>query len=292
MPRDTPDASRPCRVETEENVTIKTSVVAAAGFVVAAMALTAPIRASIPGSTLVIPGSKTVLWVFAHPDDETLAAAGAIHEHEEAGKRNIVIVVDGGAGTWVCNDMGLSDLGCVVARRYESRVAIASLGVVPSDIHHWGWMYDDPSGWNRYDVEAALDDFITNHLGLGPGQVSLKGHSPNDHYEDHPNGSPAHREIGRALQNMNTRSLNRFTDVRYYRIGHLYGAFTCGTPGEGRARYLSNHWHAVKKVAMSEYQQTSWYAGRYGIAGRSVAGLWSMVANPNTPECWERPEDL
>jgi LmbE family N-acetylglucosaminyl deacetylase len=244
--------------------------------------------AAIPGSTPILPGSKTALWVFAHPDDETLAAAGAIHEHEEAGIRNIVIVVDGGAGTFVCGNLAFTDAQCVAARRYESRVAIASLGVASMDIHHLGW-----ANWSSEALVNWLDDFIVHNLNLLPNQVSLKGHSPADHYAPYgAGGHPVHRRVASALQQMNTRGQRRFTDVRYYRIGHLYDEFTCGSPGEGRARFLTPHWHALKTVAMSEYQQQAQTAQRYGIGGLSVVAQWARVADPSTPECWERPSDI
>lgn len=243
--------------------------------------------ASIPGTMPARPSGSPVLWVFAHPDDETLAAGGAIHEHEEAGRRNIVVIVAGGRGSDACKKRGLNAAQCVAARRYESRVAITALGVHPHDIHHLGW-----DNWTISQLVPWLDRFIVEKLGLSPGQVSLKGHSPNDYYNETRGGHPVHRRVASALQTMNTRAVNAVSDVRYYRIGHLYGAFTCGVRGQGRARVLTPHWHAVKMVAASEYQQSDLAAGRYGIGGLSVPTLWEQVANPLTPECWERPDDL
>jgi LmbE family N-acetylglucosaminyl deacetylase len=254
--------------------------------------------------------------VFAHPDDETLAAAREIHDHQASGQRNVIVLLTDGAMSGVRtvlwpeleNDDLVRQEKCRQARLLESAAALGAQGIGPNDVVRYGY---NEGGFTVADVKSKLVALTNN----SPYQVRLKGHSPCDSYGAGLGGNSDHRKIAKALYELYANG--GYQDVRFYRIGHFAGAFRCGHNGNGHAVRLSEHEWEIKQKARAEYSYpvdldvwnwghgTRWNyehtqesvveavwleTGRYGIAALSVPDMWALTETQ--PECKDFPSEV
>ena len=94
---------------------------------------------------------RTVLGIFAHPDDESLACGGTLARLADAGARVVVMCASRGEAGSICDPSLVPDgdsLGCVRAR--ELREAAAILGVAEVIL------LDHPDGDLRWDHVPEL----------------------------------------------------------------------------------------------------------------------------------------
>jgi LmbE family N-acetylglucosaminyl deacetylase len=109
------------------------------------------------GARLPLAG-RTVLGIFAHPDDESLACGGTLARLADAGARVIVLCATRGEAGSI-SDPALvpnGDLGCV--RERELRDAAAVLGVAEVII------LDHPDGDLRWDDVSELHEEIVDAI--------------------------------------------------------------------------------------------------------------------------------
>jgi N-acetyl-1-D-myo-inositol-2-amino-2-deoxy-alpha-D-glucopyranoside deacetylase len=101
---------------------------------------------------------RTVLAIFAHPDDESIACGGTLARLADAGARVILLCASRGEAGSI-SDPALvpdGDLGCVRAR--ELRDAAAVLGVAEVLV------LDHPDGELRWDDVTELHDEIVSAI--------------------------------------------------------------------------------------------------------------------------------
>jgi len=172
-----------------------------------------------------------ILFVFAHPDDETLAAGVAIAEHVAAGHDVAVAWLTRGEGSGVLaalNGQAVSawwgvlhvpvDEGYAVlsagdladAREREAGVAVdalvSDLGAVTrfrGDLPDGGVTHDDA----LMSIRAIADTFAP-----GTVAVRLKSHTHAGALDEHPD----HVAIGSAVRTLQATEPGRFGDCRFY----------------------------------------------------------------------------
>lgn len=206
----------------------------------------------------------TVYWLFAHPDDETLAAGAALAEHNAAGLYNIVVFLTRGEATGVCPQIGLNEAQCIQARINESAAATSDVSVDRVD----RWSYAD-GGLTSANVRSVIDHYVSLH---DPSEdIRFKGHSPNDTYAGLTGGHPDHKAIGDAL--VFKYNQGAVDDLRMYCLGHLFGeSYHCGA-----ARVNPTAYQTAKRAAIAEYQYVNHSIGRYGIGYQSVPGAFDAA---------------
>lgn len=164
----------------------------------------------------------TVLFAFAHPDDETLAAGVAIAEHIAAGHDVHVLCLTTGLGSGVLevlNGTGvnawwglqhnpaaegyepLTEEQFVAARRAELAAAVNCLG--PVTVHLADLIAVTPATV-QLAIESCADAIATT------GPILLKTHS--HLVETHPD----HIAAGLAAVNLKATQPSRFGDLRHY----------------------------------------------------------------------------
>jgi LmbE family N-acetylglucosaminyl deacetylase len=260
--------------------------------------------------------ASPIYWVFAHPDDETLAAAGALQKRQIDGQRNVVVFLTDGPLTSVRsvlwptleNDDRTRQQKCRQARILESTAALAVQGVESENIVRFGYA----------EGQFTVADVKTKLLKLAhdsANRLRFNGHSPCDTYGSNLGGHEDHRKIAKALYELYAQKA--ISDVGFYRIGHLDGAFKCGANNQGHRVHLSRRERSIKLAARSEYvypvdfEHWSWRrgtrwnyehtqaavvaavaanTGRYGIAGLSVPQMWKAVERQ--PECEDFPDEV
>lgn len=211
-------------------------------------------------------GTTHTFWVFAHPDDETLAAAGAMVEQGDAGRHTVLILTNGEA-TGVRRSMDLSEAEVSKARQQEAKSALEHVGI--TDVRFAGL----PDGGLTTDmVVEYLRPLLT---GTGAGVVAVRGHTPLDEYVGDC-GHADHCAVGEALVQLYREEL--IDDLELYRLGHLFGG-----PLGGTCRPLTPEQSRVKQAMRSEYALQDPASGRLGIGGESVPTAWRRTEG--APEC-------
>jgi LmbE family N-acetylglucosaminyl deacetylase len=210
-------------------------------------------------------------WIFAHPDDETLAAAAAMIESQQAGVRNVVVIVSSGENTITRQRLGLTNAQVKAARQAESTAALSLIGI--SDIRYVGL----PEGTLTPQV---ISDLVDSLLKEGGKDALFRGHSPYDSYAGLQCGHMDHCAIGRGL--LAAWQDGRINNLVFYRISHLFDgkrSATCLalTPAEQATKRQMADAYALYKPAI----------GRYGIAVQSVPGAWYKARTE--PECTDLP---
>ena len=213
------------------------------------------------------PALPTVYWIFAHPDDETLAAGGALSRSQAAGYRNVVIIVSTGENTAVRSRLGWTRDQIIAARTAELKAAMAVLAI--QDLRLLGV----PDG---QVTTAQVSDLIDGLLREGGPNARFRGHSPFDSYLGFTCGHPDHCAIGTAL--LQAWRDGRISDLKLYRVGHLFG----GPLGE-ECEALDAQQLAAKRQLIQAYTTANRAAGRAAIGGQSVPGAWVQAARQ--PEC-------
>ena len=80
-----------------------------------------PTPTPVPPTPTPIPFQTTVYWLYAHPDDESLAPGAAIREAQWAGHRNVVVIFSSGENTAVRTQLGLTRDQTIASRQAETR---------------------------------------------------------------------------------------------------------------------------------------------------------------------------
>ena len=218
-------------------------------------------------------GPGTTLWIYAHPDDETLTAAGAMLEARDEGRHVVVLVTDGEA-TSVVGEEGYPATAEALgeARQREAR---AALGIMEFyDVRFLGLQ---DGAVNVTDATEALRDVVRD---VEP-PISVRTHSTGDDYGSYGDcGHPDHCATARAALELHEGGL--IDDVRMYRIEQFFD----GAPG-GTCTVLDAQQQAFKQAMRREYGYRNTAVGRYGIAESSVPGAWE--ATEVQPECFDAP---
>jgi LmbE family N-acetylglucosaminyl deacetylase len=218
-----------------------------------------------------VPLQTTIYWLFAHPDDESLAAGAALRQAQIAGHRNVVVIFSSGEMTAVRKQLGLTRDQTVASRQAETVQSMAAIGV--TDVRFLGI----PEGQISIETVRRVIDEI---LATETGPLWFRGHSPYDHYLGLPCGHQDHCAIANAL--LQEYQEGRVKYVEFYRIGQLFGEAR-----EGTCYALTADEKAAKARMRAAYAYNNWSQGRFGIGARSVPGAWAATATQ--PECEDVP---
>lgn len=215
---------------------IKLSIMATgAAALIAALAAMAPVQAAPPGGQPPASPHPTpstsgtpVLFVAAHPDDETLAMGTAIAEH--SGQNVHVLVLTYGEASNVLGGLNatlaaeghptLTQADFAMARQTEAIRAVAAL-TVPNAGMHFAGLPD--GGLTTASTKAAILA-VANQLG---SVVRIKGHTYLSSVESHPD----HLAVGNAIAALAAEQPARFSDRRFYVLPHSWG-YTGSLPGK------------------------------------------------------------
>jgi LmbE family N-acetylglucosaminyl deacetylase len=215
-------------------IRIAAVVLAGAAMFAATMAAIHPASAA-PGdgqppaspTPLPSPTGTPVLFVAAHPDDETLAMGVAIAEH--SGQNVHVLILTYGEASSTLNGLNatLADQGhptltqgeFAMARQTEGIRAVAAL-TAPNAVLHWAEL---PDGQVTTASAKAAILAVANQLG---SVVRIKGHTYISAVEPHPD----HRAVGNAILALAAEQPARFSDRRFYLLPHAWG-YTGTLPG-------------------------------------------------------------
>jgi LmbE family N-acetylglucosaminyl deacetylase len=128
-----------------------------------------------------VSGGRTLLGLWAHPDDEAYLSAGLMHEHVRRGDR--VVVVTATLGEHGTSDPDTWPPGRLAAlRRTELAASLAAVGVTE---HHVLGFED-----GRCDAVDGTDLFAAHIAEVGPDVVVTFG-------PDGMTGHPDHRAVSR-----------------------------------------------------------------------------------------------
>jgi len=242
------------------------------------------------------------IFYSPHQDDESLAMAGSIREHEEAGRRVILVLLTRGEngglldimnGTADCplgqdcpgggsHRFGLVQDDIVRARTAEFRAAAQRLGVdqvVVSDRPDSAWT--DYAGFVR-EVRDTILEFEARYPGASHKLVNgyrdvIHGFPPDEPNLTH----KACREAAEGLEGL---------DFRFYWVyGYTY-------PREQRtADYVLNlteRQFARKAQALNEYRRWDPSRGRYALGYHSVGKLMIDPALADPREFIDLPRSV
>jgi LmbE family N-acetylglucosaminyl deacetylase len=236
-----------------------------------------------------------VLFVLAHPDDETISTSVAIAEHADApntevhvlllthGEKSGVLAALNGTeiNSWwgVAHDpteegyslLTASDMA--EARTWEAVTALRCLG--NGITVHYGGLPD--GGVTVEDAQAAILE-VCQKINSG-GPVRLKTHTDVTGLETHPD----HLAAGRATRNLRALYPDRYSDVRYY-VG----------PGYWQSSALvtvTHFWDDPSNVlitararnAVNSYRAWAPMRGSYAIGYHSKSDWLDIIAK--TPRC-------
>ncbi|GAA2803561.1 PIG-L deacetylase family protein [Crossiella cryophila] len=221
------------------------------------------------------------IFYAPHQDDESIAMAGAIRAHKEAGRPVYLVLLSRGENGGLidiingnCNlgadcpsgdpghriELSLDDI--VAARTAEFTAAAHRLGVDRViNMQHPDSAWTDYPGFVQYVRETILD-FESRHPGASHKLVSgwrdvIHGGDPADPNKTH----AACRDAAESLR-------ERISDFRYYWVyGYTY------PPAERTADHvvpLTPAQHARKRQALAEYRHWDPANGRYALGYHSV----------------------
>jgi LmbE family N-acetylglucosaminyl deacetylase len=260
--------------------------------------------------------SSKVYWVFAHPDDEALAAAAAINRSQLDRIQNFVVLLSDGPLSSVrfvlwpelANDDAALKAKCAKARVTESNAALSKLGLNAENIIRLRY---GEGQFSVSDVKEQLRSLVED----SKSHIAFRTHSPCDTYGNGLGGHADHRKIAKAIYELYVSEEVR--DVGFFRIGHLDGGFDCGKKGQGHIQSLTSRERSAKLAVRGEYiypidldrwnwhHGTAWNlshtqssealevaakSGRYGVAGLSVPKMWKAVETE--PECADFPQEV
>lgn len=202
---------------------------------IAALAAITPVQAAPPDgqppaspTPIPTPSGTPVLFVAAHPDDETLAMGTSIAEH--SGQNVHVLILTYGEASSAHNGLNailagqgwptLTQSEFAMARQTEAIRAVAAL-TTPNAQLHFAELPD--GGLTTASAKAAILS-VANSLG---SVVRIKGHTYNSAVEPHPD----HRAVGNAIVALAAEQPARFSDRRFYVLPHSWG-YTGTLPGK------------------------------------------------------------
>jgi len=223
--------------------------------VITTVAFKMGVAAAAPASAV----SNPAVYLFAHPDDEVIAAGGDIATHVAAGQHVILVTMTRGEGTGASCSMGIRPAEAGRRRVQEIRDVGAYLGVQEVIAPGEGDMsfvggYDGALRTER--VRQAIEWLVERH-----GSIRLKTHSPWDRYSSWPEGGHMdHRAVSEATMQAHADGL--VTDVRMWRLGHIVEPER--NSDVSAVRPLSDH-QPVKSAAVDIYME--------GVAGFSTPAM-------------------
>ncbi|MBP2473894.1 LmbE family N-acetylglucosaminyl deacetylase [Crossiella equi] len=221
------------------------------------------------------------IFYAPHQDDESIAMAGAIREHKDAGRPvHLVLLSRGENGGLIDVLNGNCGLGAdcpsgdpghrvaltlddvVAARTAEFTAAAHALGVDSVTV------LDHPdSAWTDYDgfvahVRATIRDFERRYPGASHKLVS--GRRDTIHGQDPTEPNKTHAACRDAAESLR----GEISDFRFYWVyGYTY-------PPELRTAHhvldLTPRWLARKRAALAQYRVWDPARGRYALGYHSV----------------------
>lgn len=224
------------------------------------------------GSPAPVTPASPVIFVAAHPDDETLAMSVPIAEH--AGQDvHVLILTSGGASNAInlVNDelapqAPLTTEQFMAAREAEAERAVNALGCPYLVKVHFAHLED-----GQVTVASAKQAILALADQLSTGPVRLKGHSYISAVEPHAD----HRAVGNAILELGTEQPARFGDRRYYVLPHSWG-YTGTLPGKAWD-YPANA-DITTKVHLAADAYCLWSPPySYSIGCLSVPGLFATL---------------
>jgi len=265
---------------------IKLSImVTGAAALIAALATLAPAQASPPdgqppASPTPIPTASgtPVLFVAAHPDDETLAMGVSIAEH--SGQNVHVLILTYGEASNVLGGLNntlaaqgyptLTRNDFAMARQTEAIRAVAAL-TAPNAALHFAELPD--GGVTTASAKAAILA-VANQLG---SVVRIKGHTYISAVEPHPD----HRAVGNAIAALAAEQPARFSDRRFYVLPHSWG-YTGTLPG--KMIDYPNDTTITDRVKDAASVYADWNPpGSYGIGYLSTPSYFNtLTADPKS----------
>lgn len=218
--------------------------------------------------------ASPVIFVAAHPDDETLAMSVPIAEH--AGQDvHVLILTSGGASGAIAlvNDKlagtsypPLTVAEFMAAREGEATRAVTKLGCPYTISLHFAHLTD-----GQVTVAQAKAEILALADQLTTGPVRLKGHSYITAVEPHAD----HRAVGNAILELGTEQPTRFSDKRFYVLPHSWG-YTGALPGKAWD-YPANA-DITTKVHLAADAYCLWAPPEsYSIGCLSVPGLFATL---------------
>lgn len=252
---------------------------------IAALATLAPAQASPPdgqppASPTPIPTASgtPVLFVAAHPDDETLAMGTSIAEH--SGQNVHVLILTYGQASGAIHGLNntlasqgyptLTQAQFADARQVEGIRAVAAL-TAPNAQLHWAGLPD--GGVTTASAKAAILT-VANQLG---SVVRIKGHTYISAVEPHAD----HRAVGNAILALATEQPARFSDRRFYVLPHSWG-YTGTLPG--KMIDYPNDATITQRVLDAAAVYADWNPpGSYGIGYLSTPSYFNaLTADPKS----------
>lgn len=216
---------------------------------------------------------KVALWVFAHPDDAVLNAAGAIIHHQKEGYKNIIVMVTSGDKVPEGIQMGLTADEIMAAREKEEKAAFAVVGIDSKAII---FLRNPDLGLTVPMVREEIRELVKTT----PGELFFFGHSPFDEYAPGSEAHPDHTVIGEAL--LAEWKAGAVKKLLFFRMGQLYDNALVGD-----CEKLSPELSELKQKMRHEYTLKDHAKGRYGLGGWNAAGPFEKTAYQ--PECSELP---
>lgn len=235
-----------------------------------------------------------VLFSFAHIDDETLAAGGAIAEHvaaghdvhlqwqtrgEASGVRGKLNATSPTPNSWwgVMHNpaaegyppLTVEEFG--LARLAEGTDAAHCLATgYPGTLT----LHEENLGDGVLTAEAAYNAILTKCDEIAPGApVRIKGHTYVPELDTHPD----HIAIGQALQQLHSDAPTRFGDVRFYVLPYAWNSPHLSLVDEAWD-YPTDPGVAARHVnACRAYGAWAPAAGRFAVGHHSTYGYFATV---------------
>lgn len=239
-----------------------------------------------------------VLFVGAHPDDETIGMGVSLAEHVAAGLDVHLLLLSDGEGSTVLDGLNgvtvnswwgvrhdpaaegylpLSgdDLAAARVREAANAVRALSLSLGTVTIHRAHL----PDG--HITAEAAQAAILAVADEISPdGPVRLKGHTYVSALDTHPD----HIAAGTALHNLKAADPFRFGDVRYYVLPGYWGLTTA-------LATVTRFWDTPTDVGIAARARNAtrcygaWVpdAGAYAVGYHSKSDWLDVIAG--TPKC-------
>lgn len=195
-----------------------------------------------------------ILWVFAHPDDETLAAGSARLDHQKY--TNIVIIMTDGSASGVRSKLHMSKDDFINARKLECDAAssLTNSNVIYADFTDGKLTSNDTYKYIGNLVEKYKDEGFT---------VRVKTHTSRE--------IPSHKD-----HTATSKGINRLWKEGSVKDLREYATPGSRVTGKFSTVKLSKSKQSKKELLNHEYFLINHSIGRYGIGGLSVPKLFSL----------------
>jgi len=227
------------------------------------------------------------LFVWAHPDDDTLGGGAAIAAEKASGKKVFVIMVTDGEATGVrdlLNGSGTSSWAgythnptaedyapltqddIKAARRREFETAMRTL-----QVDEFIYLSLPDGGVDTTSVQTAVENYAQTIVNQYGGQIDLKGHTYKTVAEDHPD----HLAIGNALHNIAVDAPTWLRSSRYFILWELHGSSFIGLT-VARVNAIGAD---AARVVMAGRAYEAWapVQGMFAVGGHSVPEAFTAL---------------